>query len=93
MPARDLDRLRIRQSIPKRSALVRIRSLLSEFSNKRHVLSRLDKSMAFSMNAIFGELGLKELVSLHLRKDLLSNLAIIMCEKVEKFKKFQTILV
>ena len=31
--------------------------------------------MAFSMNAIFGELGLKELVSLHLRKDVLSNLA------------------
>ena len=49
--------------------------------------------MAFSMNAIFGELGLKKLVSLHLRKDLLSNLAIIICEKVEKFKKFETILV
>ena len=42
------------------------RSLLSGFSNKRHVLSRLEKSMVFSMDAIFGELGLKELVSLHL---------------------------
>ena len=49
--------------------------------------------MAFSMNAIFGDLGLKELVSLHLRKDLLSNLAIKICEKVEKVKKFETILV
>ena len=68
-------------------------SLLSEFSNKRHVLSRLEKYMAFSMNAIFGQLGLKELVSLHLRKDLLSNLATIICEKVEKFKKHKTILV
>ena len=49
--------------------------------------------MAFSMNAIFGELGLKELFSLYLRKDVLSNLAIKICEKVEKFKKFETILV
>ena len=49
--------------------------------------------MAFSMNAIFGQLGLKELVSLHLRKDLLSKLATIICEKVKKFKKHKTILV
>ena len=39
---------------------------LSEFSNKRHVLLRLEKSMIFSMDAIFGELGPKEPVSLHL---------------------------
>ena len=41
-------------------------SLLSEFSNKRHVLSRLEKSVVFSTDAIFGEFGPKELVSLHL---------------------------
>ena len=41
--------------------------------------------MVFSMDAIFGELGPKDLVSLHLRRDLLSNLTIKKCEKVEKF--------
>ena len=32
----------------------------SEFSNKSHVLSRLEKSMLFGMDAIFGELGPKK---------------------------------
>ena len=41
-------------------------SLFSEFSSKRHVLSRLEKSMVFSMDAIFDEHAPKELVSLHL---------------------------
>ena len=63
-------------------------SLPSESSNKRHVLLRLKKSMVFSMDAIFGELGPKDLLSLHLRRDLLTNLTIKQCEKVEKFKKF-----
>ena len=42
------------------------RSLHLDFSNKRHVLSRLEQSMIFSMDAIFGELGRKETVSLYL---------------------------
>ena len=40
-------------------------SLLSEFSNELHILSRLEKSMVFSTDAIFGELGPKGLVILH----------------------------
>ena len=39
-------------------------SLLPEFANKRHVILRFEKSVVFSADAIFGELGRKEPVSL-----------------------------
>ena len=66
MTASDLDRLRIRLAIPKRFAFGRESgSLLSGFSNELHILSRLEKSMVFSTDAIFGKLGPKGLVILH----------------------------
>ena len=65
MAASDLDRLRVRLAIPKRSALVENQGrFFSEFSNE-HILSRLEKSMVFSTDAIFGTLGPKGLVILH----------------------------